>query len=54
MRKTRKRELGLLFSGLSKRETELGLKLSHITDDLMSQVHKISLKIKTLLATGRI
>lgn len=46
MRKTRKRELGLLFSGLSKRETELGLKLSHITDDLMSQVHKISLKKK--------
>lgn len=44
MRKTSKSELGLLFSGLSKRETELGLKLSHMTDDLMSQVYKILLK----------
>lgn len=54
MRKTSKSELGLLFSGLFKRERELGLKLSHMTDDLMSQVYKISLKKKTLLATGRI
>lgn len=46
MRKTSKSELGLLFRGLFKRETELGLKLSHMTDDLMSQVYKISLKKK--------